>query len=162
MRGQEAEAQREALRGNTRLEANVSLRINYMSKQIRFLICTIIFILPAISRAGETDKPESKSGVVFIHNDREYPAALLEKSYDDRSLPGELRAYVQPGDSFGYRHYQENEIIEDFSGSATDDGRIVFSNGVGFSAKQKTVFGIFRKLESLLALLRSPNVGYLQ
>ncbi len=76
--------------------------------------------------------------------------------------PPALREYVHLGDSIGYRRYVGNKVVENVAGSVTEDEQIVFSNGVGFSAKGKTIFEALKKLRATLNILHTPNFGYLE
>ena len=111
---------------------------------------------------GETIATEEIDRIVFIYNGHEYSSNMLEWSHDDQEIPIELRENAQPGDSIGYRRYKGTEIIEDIPGSVTKDGQVTFPNGVGFSAKNKTIFETLQRLKSNLILLNSPNIGYIK
>lgn len=129
---------------------------------IKTILFSIMFTLSSICIVGETIATEDSNRIVFIYNGREYPSNLLEKSHDDQGIPIELQENTQPGDSIGYRRYKGTEIIEDISGSVTEDGQVTFSNGVGFSAKKKTIFETLQRLKANLILLHSSNIGYIK
>lgn len=133
-----------------------------MLKPIQLLVVSTVLVFTTICFAGETDNDENSTRVVFLYNNREYPSSLLEKTPDDQSIPSKLRENAQPGNSIGYRRYKGTEIIEDISGSVTADEQVIFSNGVGFSAKNKTIFEILQKIKSIIILLHTPNYGYLE
>ena len=129
---------------------------------IKTILFSVIFILPSICIAGETIATEEIDRIVFIYNGLEYSSNMLERSHDNQEIPIELRENAQPGDSIGYRRYMGTKITEDVSGSVTEDGQVTFSNGVGFSAKKKTIFEILQRLKANLNLLHSPNIGYIK
>jgi len=133
-----------------------------MIKYIQLMIVSIMLVFATFCFAGKNDNPENNTRVVFVYDDHEYPAALFEKSHDDQSIPSELRVDVQPGDSLGYRRYEGNEIIEDVSGSLTEDGQIIFSNGICFLVKKMTLFYVLKKLKATLITFHPPNFGYLE
>jgi len=129
---------------------------------IKLILFSVIFILPSICIAGETIAPEEIDRIVFIYNGHEYSSTMLERSNHDQEIPIELRENAQPGDSIGYRRYMGAKITEEVSGSVKEDGQVTFPNGVGFSAKNKTIFETLQRLKSNLILLNSPNIGYIK
>jgi hypothetical protein len=120
-----------------------------------------MFTLSSICLAGETIATEEIDRIVFIYNGHEYSSNMLEKPHDNQGIPRELRENAQPGDSIGYRRYKGTKIIEDISGSVTNDGQVIFPNGVGFSVK-KTIFETLQRLKANLILLHSQNIGYIK
>ena len=129
---------------------------------IKSILFSILFTLSSMCIVGETIATEEIDRIVFIYNGLEYSSSMLERSHDNQEIPIELRENPQPGDSIGYRRYMGTKITEDVSGSVTEDGQVTFPNGVGFSAKKKTIFEILQRLKANFILLHSQNIGYIK
>ena len=129
-----------------------------MFRPLRMVVISILFAIASIGQAEEADNINNITRIIFLYDNQEYSADSLEKS----DISNELKHFVQPGDSVGYRRYEGTKLIEDVSGLVTEDGQIVFSNGIGYSADGKTVYEALMKLRETLSILLTPNFGYIK
>lgn len=129
-----------------------------MFKQLQRIGISILFAIACIGQAEETGNINNSNRIVLLYENQEYSADSLEQS----DISNDLNQLIQQGDSVGYRLYDGTRVIEDVSGSVTEDGQIVFSDGVGFSVDGKTVYEVLMKLRETLSILRIPNFGYIQ
>jgi len=96
---------------------------------------------------------------VYLYNGKEYVSKYeigkeLGKEHDSKKY------MLRPGESIGYRQYQNEKIVEEITGTVSNEGKLILSNGVEFSIEDKTIFEVFERMFKVLAFLNTYDYGY--
>lgn len=123
-----------------------------------FLLLLLFFMALAAPLAAEENTSDVQA--VFLHNGEEYSPALLADLEEAGALPEDLSLPIDSGDTLGWRRFEEGKLKEKVIGTVAKDGRVALSNGIEFSAAERTVFQCLLKLRSIYYTFHSADFGY--